>query len=1200
MKYLKFILFAAIILIMACAPEYSGKKPPTAKDGVLDLRGWDFLKDGPVKLDGDWEFYWEELLYEKDFKASNKPQKSGFINVPGVWNNYTVGDHKLGADGYATYRLKVLMDDSYNFKRALKLDSLGTAYELEINGKIIARNGLVATSKDMGIRSCRPMTVSLFDRNTEWFFILRISNYHDRSGGVWYPIQLGDESHIKNLEIRQTRLEWFLFGSILIMGVYHFGLFALRRMDRSTLWFGIFCLFIALRTLSTGGKFLYWIFPENLSWVCHKIEYLTFYISVPVLALFLNSLFHEDFSRKVLRIICVIYFLGSVAVIFLPSRIYTQTVTAYQLFTVLAFIYYIYVLILALKNHREGSLTFLIGTATFFLFVVNDILYYQYILKTVEVAPVGLVIFLFSQSVVLSMRFSKAFVRVEELSADLTKNNIRLAHSLEITKEMETKYRSIFDNATEGIFQTAPDGRVLIANPALARILGYDTPAEFIESNANISANIYINPVERIEFLNLIKQKGSIKGFEFQAYRKDSSIIDASINANIVLDENGEIRYIQGILEDVTEKKRMEELKIAKEAAEAATKSKSAFLANMSHEIRTPMNALIGLSGLALKTDLTPKQMDYLQKIEFSSKSLLGIINDILDFSKIEAGKLQMESIDFYLEDVLNNLANLMGMKTAEKGLELIFDVADNVPTALIGDPLRLGQILLNLTGNAVKFTESGQIAVRVEQAPKEHGNKEQKEGAFNNTMLRFTVSDTGIGMTPEQAGRLFQAFSQADGSTTRKYGGTGLGLTISKRLVEIMGGAIHVKSEHGRGSSFIFTAGFGVQSEAQKTFHEIPADIMDALIRRHHPQILDALKDIEGAKILLVEDNAINQQVATELLEQAGMVLTVAQDGLKGLEVVQASFFDLVFMDIQMQVMDGYTATREIRKWEEALPNKGEGERPRIPIVAMTANAMMGERGKCIDAGMDDYLSKPIDPDQLYAILLKWIKPGERELPLLPKQPVSDKEEVTLPLELQGIDVTSGLNRVLGNKKLYREVVLKFCSTYAQATNDIHNFIANDDISTALRLAHSIKGTAGNIGAGELQMAAAVVESALRENDVRNIGALLNVFNQKLEIVIKNKELLKTSDDVQDFPQVNVTKEKLKEIMPLFMRLKEDIERNRLSSNKVYDDIKKEVFNSLGHDFEELGDLIDKSEYDQALFKVQSVIDSVEKQINS
>ncbi len=306
----------------------------------------------------------------------------------------------------------------------------------------------------------------------------------------------------------------------------------------------------------------------------------------------------------------------------------------------------------------------------------------------------------------------------------------------------------------------------------------------------------------------------------------------------------------------------MEDLDEARNEAEDATKAKSDFLANMSHEIRTPMNAIMGMAHLALKTDLTAKQSDYLKKVDISAKSLLGIINDILDFSKIEAGKLDMESVDFQLEDTLDNISTLVGIKTQEKGLELLFKTDRSVPTALVGDPLRLGQILINLSNNAVKFTDAGEIVVSTELVKKDKAQ----------VTLKFSVHDTGIGMTDEQAAKLFQPFAQADSSTTRKYGGTGLGLTISKRLAEMMGGEIWVESNAGQGSTFSFTANFGLGKEKAK--------------KRFKPS-----QDLRGMKVLVVDDNATSRGIFQEMLESFSFEVTLAASGQEGLtELEKAS----------------------------------------------------------------------------------------------------------------------------------------------------------------------------------------------------------------------------------------------------------------------------------------------------------------------
>jgi two-component system sensor histidine kinase/response regulator len=517
----------------------------------------------------------------------------------------------------------------------------------------------------------------------------------------------------------------------------------------------------------------------------------------------------------------------------------------------------------------------------------------------------------------------------------------------------------------------------------------------------------------------------------------------------------------------------LEDLEVARQAADDAAQAKADFLANMSHEIRTPMNAIIGFSSLAMKTELDRKQRDYLSKIQQSGKHLLGIINDILDFSKIEAGKLPVERTDLELEKVMETVSNLISEKTAAKGLELIFNIEKGTPNYLLGDPLRLGQILVNYANNAVKFTEQGEVIVSARVL----------EETDHDCFIRFAVSDTGIGLTEEQIGKLFQSFQQADMSTSRKYGGTGLGLAISKKLAELMGGAVGVESEYGKGSTFWFTARLGKGVAKAKNLDQ---QAETAIVN---------LAAIKGSSILLVEDNEFNQQIATELLTDAGFSVDVAENGQVSIEKLNKRAYDIVLMDMQMPVMDGVTATRELRKDERFKD---------LPILAMTANVMDTDIEKCREAGMWDHIGKPIDPDELFGKLVKWMKPRKidevQETAGTP--PVETKKEEAKPAppddlpEIAGLDTALGLKRVMGKQAFYRDMLRKYIENQGEAPAQIRQSLDAEDYGTAERLAHTAKGVSGNIGATQVQALAATLEKAIREKMPREtVGEALEAF---------------------------------------------------------------------------------------------------------
>ncbi len=857
--------------------------------------------------------------------------------------------------------------------------------------------------------------------------------------------------------------------------------------------------------------------------------------------------------------------------------------------------------------------------------------------------------------------------RLAEANAHLDRTARRLEEANRAFAGANRRLSLILQSASDGICGVDRDGRITFANPAAGTLGGYGD-GEML--GRGLHTLLHHARPGGLPWLAADgpgpedRPVGAARGGHEGLYRcKDGRTLPVEFAASPML-EGGRSEGAVVVFHVIAERKRAEEaLHQAKSAAEAASRAKSEFLANMSHEIRTPMNAILGLVHLLQKTDLSARQSDYARKIRVSAQSLLGILNDILDFSKVEAGKLDLERVEFRLDDLLQNLAVIISTAAQEKDIEVLFSIGPEVPLDLVGDPLRLQQVLINLAGNAIKFTDAGEVVVSVRAA----------EVAEECAAITFSIRDTGIGIDAAQRERLFQAFSQADSSTTRRYGGTGLGLAICTRLVALMGGSMDLESEPGKGSDFHFTARFDRPdrpAERPNRPHRVPRDL-SVLVVDDNPTAREVLADLAGGfgwrvatresgadaiaeltrattagtpydivlmdwkmpgmdgiettrrirgdglveapviivvsafgrervedlaeglglggflvkpvtasalldavtdayghppcgadrsalpaavppagepprparpladrHLLLVEDNAISQEVTREILERAGARVTTAGDGREAVARVEAAAepFDAVLMDVQMPEMDGFEATRRLRQRPA-----GRG----LPIIAMTASAMASDKRRCLEGGMDDHIAKPIDVDRLFAVLGRWIG---RPM-LVPCAPAPAAAPVrapaaapgALPAELPGIDLDDALRRLDGDTGLFRRFVGDFARACAGAAEDIAAALESGDLTRAKALGHELKSLAGNIGARRLSFAADTLQVAAYRGEPALAEEQIPVLRAEMAAVLESAARLAGGPPPAARPAPAVGRERLGPMLDRFAGLLRD-----------------------------------------------------------
>jgi len=704
-----------------------------------------------------------------------------------------------------------------------------------------------------------------------------------------------------------------------------------------------------------------------------------------------------------------------------------------------------------------------------------------------------------------------------------------------ISQQKLLKLSKAVDKSPVTIVITDQLARIEYVNPKFTETSGYSQDEAIGQNPRILKADVQTKEFYR-EMWDTICAGREWRG-EFCNKKKNGDIYWEHAYISPIKDEHGTITNFVAIKEDITDDRRIaKELLAARDAAEAANRSKSEFLANMSHEIRTPLNAIIGFSALTLKSSLPPTQHDYIGKIHSAGELLLNIINDILDFSKIEARQLKMEHIPFRLNIMIANVSGMVQQKVADKGLILLIDTSPDVPACLVGDPRRLDQIILNLLNNSVKFTEHGEVTLETVLLMLEN----------ERAKLKFSVRDTGIGLSTEQIARLFQPFTQADGSTTRKFGGTGLGLSISKQLTELMGGEIWCESTEGVGSTFSFTAWFGVGQPGDMEQSRCLVDM--------NSEDRETSFNFSGSRVLLVEDNKFNQHLAIELLKETGILVDIANNGEEAVKMVTDGNrqYNLVLMDIQMPIMDGYEATRLIRS---------DSRFTSLPIIAMTAHAMEEERQKIMEAGIDAHITKPINAQVMLQSMKLFLREQESSANLNEMFEEINGNETAIP-EIAGLDVAGALYRLDGDKKLYLWVLRTFVESESNMATLIEEALNAGNNSLAAGYAHTIKGTLGSMGAVALFEMAQSLEKAIDLGELtESIKESLGHFTAGLNLLVTDlKSHLQTAPEGDDDDNALSDTVDMAIVKPILKRLLVYIKGRNGKAEHYLDDYKREL----------------------------------------
>jgi len=933
----------------------------------MDLTGWDLQRSDTVALDGEWEFYWMELLTPQDFVSDGPPLAGHLVHVPGIWNRYDLGGGEgpagLPGDGYGTYRL-VVRTGEYRGLLAIKILDFATSYRMWVNGEEVASNGRVGRTPEEAFPHAYPLVAGFAARGDEVEIVLQVSNFTHSKGGIWTEIMFGTLDAVQGLRDARVAQGFFLWGALTVLGLYHLGLYFQRRKERSYLLCALTCLLMAVRGSVVGETVILVLSPEVRWHTLYMLQYLTFYLAVPVFAQFIRYLYTDEVSSRAVRAGWVVGLAFSSSVVAAPPKVYSRLILYYEVWTLIMLIYLQVGIVRAALRKREGAIWFILGNLAIVLTAAHDVLRANELIYGPYLTDFGLFILMCFQAYVLSLRYSAAHEMSERLSVELAEHNRAL--------EQRVKERT------------------------------YD-------------------------------------------------------------------------------------LERALKAADAANRAKSDFLAVMSHEIRTPMNSLVGMAELLADSGLDREQEEYAITIRDSAETLLTILNDILDFRKIEENKLTLERGEFSLAAVTGHAGALAEVQARRKGISFEMTVDAAVPQRLIGDQLRLRQVITNLLNNALKFTEQGKVRLSVMPVLVTEAR----------ATLRFKVSDTGPGIPEHVRSSVFDPFVQADESTTRRYGGTGLGLAICKRLVELMGGQIGFTTREGQGTEFWFTVDFDLPGP----HGGLTGDLQDRARDESRPQVAappscgGATVDIAGCSrgdvagpgqnrdvsILVVEDTPLNRKVLLAQLRKLGYEAEAVRSGEEAVDAFSRKKYSMVLLDCHMPDMDGFETCRLMREID-----RGRGTH--TPVAAITASATSDDRAKCLAARMDDYLSKPVHLDDLEMLLGRHLRRAPARVS--PAVPESLPELIFAAPEKRG-----DLARLVdGDPAFLASVLESFLTDMPSRLRAMEEALENGDRCQIELMSHAMKSSAALLGLTELSSTCAEMEAKAKAG---GIGCLLEVHSR-------------------------------------------------------------------------------------------------------